>query len=140
MPRTEQPPTAIDFMAAVDRVRADLRTGQDRDASARVALELVSHGWRVRRERDAGLDGVAWDVIGTAAQTVADELFGHLDPIVLLVSPPEDTTAQQASRDLLAEVAGRLDEAVIDGSLPRQLRPVWATASGRLRTAIEVDP
>ncbi|MDG4833002.1 hypothetical protein O7627_27395 [Solwaraspora sp. WMMD1047] len=133
---TSDPDITLDYVAALQWAQADVRLTLESDGAVRVALELVRFGWQTQpAPADVG-EMLAWDAMGTAAQSVADDLYGDLRPLSLSVSPLVGQDFVAETRALLEAVVDRLDRAAADPAQPADQRWAWAAASGRLGTAL----
>ena len=125
----------MEYLAAIAEVIEEISDPHRSDAVvARDGLELVLCGWQLHTPD--GEHGRAWDVLGTAAQSVVAG-FHDLPPVVYTVDAANDEAdAWLQSVQLVAAIADRLDRMATDNSSDTA-RSWWlATAAARLRAAL----
>jgi hypothetical protein len=127
----------MDYLAAVAEVMEEVGDPQRSDAVvARDGLDLVLCGWQLHSAD--GDRGRAWDVLGTAAQTVVDG-FHDLPPVVYTVDPAAaEAEAWLPTVRLVAAVADLLDRMATDSASDMAWAWWLATAAARLRAALPV--
>jgi hypothetical protein len=128
----------MEYLAAIAEVIEEVSDPHRSDAVVvRDGLELVLCGWQLHTAD--GDHGRAWDVLGTAAQTVVAG-FHDLPPVVYTVDPAAsgEADAWLHTVQLVAAIADRLDRMATDNSSDTA-RSWWlATAAARLRAALPV--
>jgi hypothetical protein len=125
----------MEYLAAIREVLEEISDLHRSDAVVvRDGLELVLCGWQLHTPDG----GRAWDVLGTAAQSVVAG-FHDLPPVVYTVDPAADgADAWLQTVRLVAAIADRLDRMATDNSSDTS-RSWWlATAAARLRAALPV--